>query len=73
MATRRPRRPQERSQSRVSIILDSDTHRRLRSLSVLREASIQDIVASLIEDAVRQVRLPSVGPLGSTEPPGDAA
>jgi hypothetical protein len=73
MARKASQRPQERSQSRVSIILDSDTHRRLRSLSVVREATIQDLVAGWIAREVAGVRLPSVGGIGSTDSAGDAA
>jgi hypothetical protein len=47
--------------SRISVQLDGETHRRLRALALVRSDTIQGLVAAMIEEATRGVRLPSVG------------
>lgn len=47
---------------RLSVCLDGETHRKLRALALVRQTTIQDIVAGLVEDTCRGVRLPSIGP-----------
>jgi hypothetical protein len=58
---------------RLSLLLHAEVHLRLKALALVRRTTAQALVSDWVEQQTAGVRLPSVGGVGSTDSPGDAA
>jgi hypothetical protein len=58
---------------RLSLLLHSEVHLRLKALALVRRTTAQALVSDWVEQQTAGVRLPSIGGAPGAVPDGDAA